>query len=167
MESIYLEKITEVRKNLRKLKKELNINITLQGRKAIISGDPLDEYTASIVLNAMSFGFSAAKSLQLKDPDMVFQIIHIKDHTRRKNLREVKARIIGKKGRTKRTMENISGSDIIIKDNHVGIICEAEELDTITTALTNLIRGTKQGNVYGYLEKQNRNKKSDGLGLKY
>ncbi|MAG27103.1 hypothetical protein CMI47_16320 [Candidatus Pacearchaeota archaeon] len=159
METIYLERTTELRKNLKSLQKELKVRIALRGKQAIISGDSLDEYEASIILDAIGFGFSAQKALQLKDPDITFKKVHIKDFTRRKNLKEVIARVIGSKGQTKRVLEDISDCDIIIREHDIGIIGDAEGIESTTTAITNIIKGTKQSNAYHYLEKMNRAKK--------
>ncbi|MAG37938.1 hypothetical protein CMI45_00935 [Candidatus Pacearchaeota archaeon] len=166
METIYFQNTTELKKNLAKLEKSLNIKIELKGRQATLSGSGLEEYEAQIVLEAMAFGFSTTKALLLKNPDFIFRKIHIRDHTRKKSLKEVKARIIGTKGKTLRTLENVSDAHLILKDNEVGIIAQAESIPEITTALTNLIRGTKQSNVYHYLEKVNKTKKEEGLGIK-
>ncbi len=157
---IYFKKLNELRKNKSQLEKKLNTKITLKGRQVtLISKNPLDEYEASIILDAMNFGFSAKKVLMIKEQEMLFRIINIKNFTRKKNLNEVRARIIGTKGRTKRTIEDISNCHILIKDNEVGIICNAYDIEEIITGITNLIRGTKQSNTYRYLEKMNRRKK--------
>ncbi len=166
MEEIYFEKISELRKNLAELRKKLNIEIKLQGRKAIISGDSINEYEASLVLEAISFGFSAKKALLLKDPEMIFRKLQIKNFTKRKDLKEVRGRIIGTKGKTKKTIEEISGCHLILKNNELGIIASTESIEEATLAITNLIKGTKQSNVYRYLERTNKIKKEESLELK-
>ena len=166
MEEIYFEKISELRKNLAELRKKLNIEIKLQGRKAIISGDSINEYEASLGLEAISFGFSAKKALLLKDPEMIFRKLQIKNFTKRKDLKEVRGRIIGTKGKTKKTIEEISGCHLILKNNELGIIASTESIEEATLAITNLIKGTKQSNVYRYLERTNKIKKEESLELK-
>ncbi len=155
METIYFEKITELKKNLARLQKELKIEVQIKGKQASIEGNPINEYEAHLVLGAMAFGFSAKKALQLKDPEIIFRKLHIKDYTRRKNLKEVISRLVGTKGKTKKTLEEISSSSIIIKDTEIGVIAPAELIEETTTAIINLIRGSKQSNVYRYLEKIN------------
>ena len=159
MEVLIFDKTTELRKNKQELETKLNIKLSIQGKKVTIKGDPLNEYEASIILNAINLGFSARKAITLKDESKIFRILNIKGLTRKKNLKQVRARIIGKEGKTKRTIENISGADIVIKDNEIGIIGNTELIEEIVTAVSNLVRGTKQANTYRYLEKMNRNKK--------
>lgn len=166
MEEIYFEKTSELKRNLTELQKKLKVEIKLQGKKAVAVGDSIDEYEASLVLEAISFGFSAKKSLLLKDPEMIFRKLQIKNFTKRKNLKEVRARIIGTKGKTKKTIEEISGCYLILKDNELGIIASVETIEEATLAITNLIKGTKQSNVYRYLERTNKIKKEESLELK-
>src|SRR3989338_2312506 len=101
MQTIYFKKLNELRKNKSQLEKKLNTKITLKGRQVTLtSKNPLEEYEASIIFDAMNFGFSAKKALLIKEQEMLFRIINIKHFTRKRNLNEVRARIIGTKGKT-------------------------------------------------------------------
>ncbi len=159
METLFLDRVGEIKKELNFLEKTLKVKLKINGKKIEIEGSPLEEYEAIIILKAISFGFSAKKSILLKDEQFSFQIIGIKDFTKRKNLAEVRARLIGKKGQTKKTIEEISGCHIVIRDNEVGIIGYAEDMQYATTAMQNLIKGAKQANVYKYLERINASNK--------
>jgi len=168
METLIFENISKIVKNKKLLEEKLKVKITTNKKQITIDGDPLDEYEAEKVLEAIDFGFTTNQSLNLTDPDFEFRKLNIKDYTRRKNLREVKARIIGTKGKTKKTLEDISGCSLIIKDNAVGILGPIDAVESATIAIGNLIKGTKQGNIYRYLEKMNKMKKEEreSLGLK-
>lgn len=157
-----MDKVLELRKNKKSLEGKLKVKISLTGKKATIEGEALDEYVATRVLDAMSFGFSADTALLLIEDDFSLEILSVRDFTRRKNLEVVKGRLIGTHGKTKNTLEEISGCNIILKDNEVGIIGPSETIGEAITGVTNLIRGTKQGNVYRYLERQNREKRKRG-----
>lgn len=160
METIYFDRLTELKRTHDELEKRLKVTITIEGRKVTIKGNTFEEYEALTILEAMNFGFSAQTALMLKDEDIVFRIIHIKDFTNRKDLETVKARIIGTQGRTKRTIENLANCEVMIKGNEVGLICPAEEIDYVITGMTNLIRGSKQANVYKFLERINTSRKN-------
>lgn len=159
METIYFDRTGELKRTKTELEKKLRISLDIQGRKVIFSGDALDEYIAGIVLDAMNFGFSSKKAILLADENMIFRKISIKDFTRKKNLQVVRARFIGKNGKTKKTIENVANCEIFIKNNEAGIIGRAESIDEIMTAVTNLIKGTKQANTYRFLERVNKKKK--------
>src|SRR3989338_9068836 len=107
METIYLENTKAIRKEKADLERALDVKISIKGKEFSISGNPIQEYEASLVLEAMSLGFSSKKALQLKNDEFVFRKISIKQFTRRKDLHDVRARLIGTKGKTKRTMEEI------------------------------------------------------------
>lgn len=160
METLFLEKNIEVKRNLAELEKQLKVKIKITGRKAVIEGDAINEYEASRVLEAIGIGFSAKQALLLIEEDMVFIRIPIKRISRRKDLETVRARIIGSEGKTKRTLENVSGCEIVINEHEVGIIGPGEEIEETKTAVTNLIRGTKEANVYRFLERMNAKRKS-------
>ena len=168
MESFYFSKVRELKREKTDLEKRLKVKIDITGKKVKISGNTEDEYDASLVLEAMQFGFSAKKSLALLHNDIIFRKIPIKQHTRRKNLKEVRGRIIGAEGKTKHTVEQISGCDVVITNDAVGLIGPALGIEEATTAVQNLIRGSKQANVYRFLERMNKEKRKmdTDLGLK-
>jgi len=156
MESIIFSNTAEVKKAKAQIEKKLHIKIDIAGKKVTISGEGINEYEASIVLDAINLGFSAKKALLLLDPEIQFRRLNIKDFTKRKNLREVRARVIGREGKTKRTIEDLTDSTIVVRDNTVGIIGYADSIENTLTALKNLIRGSKESNVYRFLEDMNR-----------
>lgn len=160
-----MRRIKEVKKFKTKLENQLNARINIHDNNVIVDGSPLDEYDASRILEAINFGFSIHKALMLKNEDFTFKKIHIKSFTRR-NLRDIKARLIGKKGKTLRVISQLSDCDILIRENEVGIVGYVEDVNNTERAIINLIRGTKQSNIYRYLEKINRRKKEEDRNLK-
>lgn len=159
MESIPAKKLGEVRRMKSELEKKLNVKITIRGRTVSFKGSSLDEYEASLVFDAIRFGFSVRKALLLKEEDMTFRVVHIKEHTKR-NLKDINSRIIGTRGKTRKTISKISGSEMVIREGEVGVISDSESIDEVTTAIISIIKGSKQSNMYKYLEKMNRAKKS-------
>jgi ribosomal RNA assembly protein len=166
-ETFIFEKIGSLKKAKDELEQKLGIKILIEGKKITIEGEAIKEYEAKIILDAINFGFKPKQALILKNESYVFKKVNIKDFTRRKNLKDVRGRIIGTEGKTKRTIENVANCEIIVKDNEVGIIGAEEHINDAVTAITNLARGTKQANVYRFLERMNvaRKDKID-LGLK-
>lgn len=158
METIYLKRIFEVRKLKSELEKKLNVKLVIVGKHVKIDGESLDEYDAMRVFEAINFGFSVRKALVLKREDFVFKVVHIKEYTKR-NLKDIKARLIGKHGRTRKTISMISGCDVLIKESDVGVIGYCEDVDDTVAGIVSLIKGSKQANIYKYLERMNRAKK--------
>lgn len=152
----------EFRKYQSELESKLHVKISLSPGQIQFEGESYDEYAASLVFDAVDFGFNVKKALQLCDEETIFRRIHIKDHTRRKNLADVRARLIGSHGKTRRVIETVSNCDVIIHDTEVGILGNVNDVDGAETAVISLIKGTKQTNVYRYLEKRNAQRKEEG-----
>jgi ribosomal RNA assembly protein len=158
-ERIYCQRLTELKKEKKFLEKSLSIKITIKGKMITMEGDALNEYEALMVLDAINLGFSAQTASLLQNESYTFEKINIKDYTRRKDLDVIRGRLIGTHGKTKKTIEQISHCAIKIKDNLIGIIGPADEIQYALTAITNIIKGTKQTNAYRYLERINTEKK--------
>lgn len=167
MEKIYSEIAEKIALNKEKIEEKLNVKLSIKGKQIEIEGAPVEEYEARTVIEALEFGFRLKDALRLADESIMFRKIPIKNFTNRKNMEEVRGRVIGSEGKTKHTLEEISGCAVAIHNNHVGIIGPAEDIEEATTAVINLIKGSKQANVYRFLERMNAAKhdKPD-LGLK-
>jgi KH domain-containing protein len=167
MEEIYVKRISQVINNKDELEKKLKVKISIKGKKVIFDGDSVDEFDAENVFSAINFGFSAKRALLLRSEDILFRKVHIKDHTKRNDMKAVRARLIGTHGKTRMTIEEIAGCDIVVTDSDVGIIGDAESIDEAVIAIVNLIKGSKQSNAYFFLERMNAEKKKPySLGIK-
>ena len=165
MKTIYSEKLPRILKSKKRLEEKLNIKITNRGKEVSIQGEPEDEYIAEKVIDAINFGFPFSNALMIKTEDFMFEVINIKDHTKRKDLERIRARIIGKGGRTLKTLCNLTKCFFELKDNEVGIIGSPEYIENTQEAVISIIKGSKQSNVYSFLEKRQTKPILD-LGLK-
>jgi ribosomal RNA assembly protein len=167
MQKVFSDAIGKIKKNKKELEKSLNVKLSIKGREVTIEaekdGDGLHEFIAERVIEALNIGFSVPCALQLRDEEYVFEKFNIKDISIKHSMKEVRARVIGTKGRTKRIMETLSDCNIVIHDNDVGIIGHAEDIDETRTALNSLVRGSKPSNVYSFLEKKRARNKLDRL----
>jgi ribosomal RNA assembly protein len=159
MQEIYTEFIRKVFQNKDKLEQELEVKLTNQGKNLFIDGEPDKEFIAIQVIEAINLGFSTEKALLLKKEDIILQTIHIKDITKRKDLERVRARIIGKQGKTLKTLNNLTCCEFAIQDNCIGIIGDTENITEARQAITSLINGSKQSNVYAHTEKEMKKKR--------
>ena len=165
MKKIYSEKLVRVLKNKKRLEKVLNVQIENRGREVSIEGTPEDEYLAEKVIDALNFGFPFSEALAIRTEDALLEIINIKEHTKRADLPSVRARIIGKDGKTLKTLSTLTKCALEIKDNEVGIIGAPELIQNAQEAIIHLVKGSKQANVYKLLEKRQVMPVTD-LGLK-
>lgn len=165
MKTIISDKLPRIIKLRKKLEKDLDVKITNRGKEIFIKGEPEDEYIAEKVLDALNFGFAFQTAILIKKQDFILEILNIKDYTKRQDLRIVRARIIGTQGKTLKTLSNLANSHFELKDNYVGIIAPPENLENAQEAIISIIKGAKQTNVYGFLEKHKVKDVGD-LGLK-
>ena len=165
MKKILSEKLPRILKNKKKLEKELDIQISNRGKEVYIKGSPEKEYRAEKIVDALNFGFPFGAAMSIKKEDAMLEIINIKDHTKRHDLERIRARIIGKEGRTLQTLSKLTKCYFELKNNKVGIIGKPENIEKAQEALISLIKGSKQSNVYKHLEKHQIKPLGD-LGLK-
>ena len=153
MKIIIVDKIPRIIKSKKKLEHILNVKITNRGKEVSISGKPEDEYTAEKVIDAINFGFSFPSAILIKEQGHVFEILQIKDYTKRQDLKRIRARIIGKKGKTLQTLNQLTNCSLELKDNKIGIIGDPEHIKNAQESIIFIIKGAKQSNVYSHLEK--------------
>ena len=169
MQEIYTESARKILQNKARLEKELKVEIRNRGRLIFVEGKGEDEYLAIEVIEALNLGFKIEQALLLTQEDFIFEKINIKDLTKRHDLDRIKGRLIGTRGKTKKTIENLSDCFLAIHDNTVGVIGRAEEIEKAMQAVESIIQGSKQNKVYGYLERENAKEKTslnEDLGLK-
>src|SRR3989344_2727593 len=148
MLKLIVDKLSRIVKNKARLEKLLKVKITNRGREVFIEGLPEDEYDAERIIEALNFGFPFSTTLLIKDEEFLFEILNIKDHTKRKDLRTIRARIIGADGKTLKTLTDLTKCNFELKDNWVGIIGDADNIEPAQQAMISLIKGSKTANVY-------------------
>jgi ribosomal RNA assembly protein len=168
---LVVENFKKIKKAIPLIESKIKIKISYNKGSVSIIGNELNEYLVEKVLQAVDFGFEGEDALLLLNEDFILEFVNVKDHTRRKNLTDIRARLIGTGGKAKRTIEDLTGGVIVLNANTVGIIVDNEHLSQAIQGIISLIQGSKHGNVFSYLEKQNANlnKKnfdSDDLGLR-
>jgi ribosomal RNA assembly protein len=154
MEQVYSESANKIALNKKLLEESLNVTLDFRDRIVFIDGSPEDSLIALSIIEAITFGFSITKSLQLKQEGFVFRKVNIKSLTDRKNIAQVRARVIGTKRKAMDTLERLSNCDISLHNSTVGIIGLEEDIKKAEFALSNLIKGSKHSDVYNYLETQ-------------
>ena len=168
--TIIVENLRKIKKAVPLVESRLKVKIKFgKGGQIFILGEEFNAFLVDKILRAVDFGFDIEDAMLLRDDNFILEFVNMKEHTRRKNLEDVRARMIGTDGKAKRTIEELSGCVIAISGNQVGVIVNADHLDSVIQAIISLVQGAKHGNVFAYLEKQNAVRRSldkDDLGLK-
>lgn len=152
MKKMIVERVGNIIRNKEKLEQVLQVKISNRGKEVYIEGEPLEEYEAETVLSALDFGFKMEIALLVKERELAFEKLSIKDFTKRKDLSVVRARVIGTKGKTLNTLTQLTDCFFAVRDNDLGIIGHPENMKMANEAVKSLIQGSKQSNVYAYLE---------------
>lgn len=161
MQETYIRNLQLIRQNRARLEKELHVKIKNKGRRLFIDGAADNEFLGLEVIEAINLGFSVDEALMLKKDEVILQVLNIKDITIRKNLEEIRGRIIGTHGRTLKTLNNITNCAITLRDNQIGIIGDTDLIEDAVQAMTSLVQGSKQGNVYGRIERRKKEKRDN------
>jgi ribosomal RNA assembly protein len=127
--------------------------------------DALMAMKASEVIKAIARGFSPEKALRLLDnEDLTLDVIDLsKISDSPADLTRIKGRIIGKSGKTREVIEQMTGVRLSVYGKTIGMIGDAEQLATTREAVNMLLDGAPHGAVYSFLEKRRRDLKRSQL----
>lgn len=106
------------------------------------------------IIKAIGRGFSPKQAFKLLHDDYDLFIFDIHDYVKKKSshVHRVKARIIGTNGKTKRILEEITGSKISIYGHTVSVIANIIDIDITKKAIDKLLQGSKHATVYRFVE---------------
>jgi len=159
-EQIYSEVPRKILQYKNKIQTALKIKLIVKGNIIEINGAPAEELVTRDIIEAIGMGFPIEQALDLKNEEFTFQKIPIKSIAHRKNLSQVRARVIGTQRRALKNIEFLSNCDIVLHDNFVGIIGHNEDVKRAAYAIKKLIGGSKHANVFMYLEEENAKQKA-------
>jgi ribosomal RNA assembly protein len=124
-------------------------------------------FKAVDIISAISRGFSPQRAYRLLREDINLQIIDLNDYVGRSSndMARLKGRIIGEGGKSRKTIEELTGADISIYGHTVGIIGNFEDIKLATDAVLHLIKGSSHKTVYNSLQDKRRRAKISKLYL--
>jgi ribosomal RNA assembly protein len=137
-------------------KSRTRLNVDKEGAVQI-TGSPLDEWKVRDVIIAIGRGFNPEKALKLLGTDEYLKVVNLKElFGSEKQILRQKGRLIGKDGRTRKVIEQLTEVDMCVYGNTVALIGELEELSLAEAAIGKLLSGTCHSGVYKLLEKGRR-----------
>jgi ribosomal RNA assembly protein len=118
--------------------------------------DALKALRAAEVIKAIARGFSPEKALRLLDnEDLILDVMDLSALSDSPaDLKRIKGRIIGKGGKTREVIEQMTGARLSVYGKTISIIGDADQLATVRAAIDMLIDGAPHSAVYSYLEKR-------------
>ena len=132
-----------------------------EGEVFIHGEDALSLFSAREVVKSIARGFNPEIALLLLKSDYCFDMINIADYARNKNdATRIKGRIIGREGKSRRTIEELTDTNISVYGKTISIIGLPENVANARKAIENLVKGASHANVYKWLEKRRRESKT-------
>jgi ribosomal RNA assembly protein len=141
------------------------INIDSKEGDVFVSGeDALGLYTAREVIKSIGRGFNPDVAKLLLRQDYVFEVVNLLDYVKSKDsMIRLKGRVIGRDGKTRKLIEQLTESYICVYGKTIGIIGEPEPASAAKQAIESLLKGSTHANVYKYLEKRRREIKKKNI----
>ena len=135
----------------------IKIEATVEDGISISSDDPIMEWKAVDVVKSIGRGFEPDTAMRLFNDDYVFRIISLKEifGTEKQRIR-VKSRVIGTKGKTRSTIEEVSGANMRVYGNTIAFIGKPEEVDLAERAVKMILNGSSHSSVYFFLQKERK-----------
>jgi len=144
----------------RRIEEALGVKLRVDSRSGDVEialrdgeGDVSKLYQALNVVRAIGRGFSPERAFRLFDEDMLLDVIDLREYVGKSEnaLRRVKGRIIGRDGKTRRLIEELTGVYVSVYGHTVSLIGGVDQLLVAREAVTKLIKGSQHKTVYNYL----------------
>lgn len=118
--------------------------------------DPLQVLRVMDLVKAIGRGFSPENALTILDDEMLMlDVLDIsKAAGTRNDMERIKGRIIGKDGRSREIMEQLSGTKVSVYGKTVAVIGYPQQIRVARVAIEMLVDGAPHGNVYSFLERK-------------
>lgn len=154
------------------VKKELEeatstkLNIDSKEGDVFVSGeDALGLYTAREIIRAIGRGFNPEIAKLLLKPDYIFEVVDLREFTGKSinAMLRLKGRVIGKEGKSRRLIEELTECNISVFGKTISIIGTPDSAASARHAVESLLKGSTHANVYKWLERRRRDMKRKAI----
>jgi len=158
----------------KELEAKTNTTITIDSKEGLVKVEGSDENTVSLlraveIVNAINRGFSPERAFEMiEDEDLLLEVIDLAgmaDNPRQ--LDRLRGRIIGKDGRAREQIEDMTDVEISVFGKTVALIGYPEQLKTARAAVDMLIEGVPHENVFAFLDRKKKEAKQDMISYYY
>ena len=131
-----------------------------EGMVSIAGKDALLLYSSREIIRAIGRGFNPEIARNLIKPDYGFDVISLIQYVKtKKDLARQRGRVIGENGKSRRTIEELTGTYITVSGKTIGVIGLLQHLPLARRAIEALLRGSSHANVYRTLERKRKEMK--------
>ncbi len=156
------------------IEKKLSVDLTIDSESGDVTismkdvTDPSLLFKAKDAVMAIGRGFSPERAFRLvEDEDTVLIVIDLREifGKSESDITRIKGRIIGKEGKTRKIIEEMTEAYICVHGHTVAVIGGPEQSETAREAITLLIKGSQHVTVYRYLQGKRHDLKKKKLEL--
>jgi ribosomal RNA assembly protein len=158
----------------RELEVKTHATITIDSKEGLVKVEGAEENTLLVLravetINAINSGFSPERAFELlEDEDLLLDIIDLSQTGDNPHqLDRLKGRIIGKDGRAREQIENMTDVDLSVFGHTVALIGYPEQMKTARAAIDMLIEGVPHENVFAFLDRKRKEAKQDMISYYY
>lgn len=135
-----------------------------EGLVTITGNDAVKLYTVRELVLAIGRGFNPEIAKLLLKQDYCIEILSLDEFAdKKKKLERIRGRIIGKKGKSREIIENLTETHVSVYGKTVSIIGLAENVTMARNAVEMFLEGAAHSAVYRRLEQFRRNLKEHKL----
>ena len=157
------------------IEKKLSIRLRIDSQTGDIqitlmptAQDPTVLFRAKEIVTAIGRGFSPEHAFRLlEDDETMLEVIDLRETVGRSqsDIKRLKGRVIGKEGKTRRIIEELTEANISVYGHTISIIGEIDQVEIAKEAVRMLIRGSLHGTVYRFLHRKRREFKKKKMEL--
>jgi len=146
------------------IEKELYVELRINSQSGDVeitlmptAQDPTVLFRAKEVVIAIGRGFSPEHAFRLLgDDEAVLGVIDLRETVGRSQseMKRLKGRIIGKEGKTRRIIEELTETNVSVYGHTISVIGTVDQAEVAKKAIRMLIRGSLHGTVYRFLHRK-------------
>jgi ribosomal RNA assembly protein len=158
----------------KELEDKTHATITIDSKEGIVKVEGAEEHTISLlraveIINAINCGFSPERAFEMiVDEDLLLEVIDLSGKADGpRQLDRLRGRIIGKDGRAREQIEDMTDVEISVFGKTIAVIGYPEQLKTARAAIDMLIEGVPHENVFAFLDRKKKEAKQDMISYYY
>lgn len=159
-------------KTRRKIETKTGCSLTIDSEEGIVvveAEDTISVLRTGEIVRAIGRGFSPERAfILLEDEDLILDVVDLSGVcTTTKQMERIRGRIIGKEGRSREQIEDLTGTLISVYGKTVTIIGLPDQIRVTRDALNMLLEGLPHQSVFAFLDKKKKEAKKDLLEYYY
>lgn len=149
------------------IERMLSVNLTINdGGGVLIEANNVDSLIkAENIVRAIGRGFSPQRAMRLAEEDIILEIINLRDFVGKSinALTRIRGRIIGRGGKAREMIEELTDTIISVYGHTVSIIGRLEDVELAKEAVMKLIKGAEHTTVYRFLNRKRLERRLMGM----